>query len=130
MVFSGFLMLGLKSMLPYHINFKELFAIIAAVFTWGKDWHNKQIVINTDNLTITNIWKSGSSPDKGMMRLVRAPFLFSAKHNINILMEHISGHNNYLSDSLSRLQVHKFQQLCPEANPQSTFISSTVRDLC
>ena len=73
-------------MLVYHINFKELFAVVAAVFTWGKHWHNKQIIINTDNQAITDIWKSGSSKDPDIMRLIRELFLFSAKNNINILM--------------------------------------------
>ena len=117
------------AMLPYHINFKELFAIVAAVFTWGNRWTNKQIIINTDNLTLTNIWKTGSSRDKDVMRLVRALFLFSARHNINILMEHIAGHNNYLADSLSRLQVDKFKHHCPEADHQPTSISPTIWEL-
>ena len=34
----------------YHINVKELFAIVAAVFTWGHHWHNKQIILFSDNL--------------------------------------------------------------------------------
>ena len=37
----------------YHINFLELFAIVASVFTWGKDWSNQQIIFYTDNLSIT-----------------------------------------------------------------------------
>ena len=102
---------------------------MAAVFTWGNRWTNKQIIINTDNLTLTDIWKTGSSRDKDVMRLVRALFLFSARHNINILMKHISGHNNYLADSLSRLQVDKFKHHCPEADHQPTSISHTIWEL-
>ena len=96
---------------------------MASVFTWGKHWHNKQIIINTDNLAITDIWKTGSSKDPDIMPLICALFLFFAKNNINILMEHISGHHNHLSDSLSRLQVGKFRQLHPEAAHQPTTIS-------
>ena len=42
--------------------------------------------------------------------LVRGLFLFTAKTNVNILFTHIPGNINYLSDSLSRLQVAKFRQ--------------------
>ena len=116
-------------MLVYHINFKELFAVVAAVFTWGKHWQNKQIIINMDNVAITDIWKTGSSKDPDNTRSIRALFLFSEKNNINILTEHIAGHHNYLSDSLSRLQVGKFRQMHPEAAQQPTTISPAIWDL-
>ena len=39
----------------YHINFKELFAVLACVFTWGVQWRDKQILLYTDNLTIVHV---------------------------------------------------------------------------
>ena len=53
------------------IDCKELFAIIAAVYTWGDAWAGKRIVMITDNKPITQIWQSGSSPTPGIMILVR-----------------------------------------------------------
>ena len=85
----------------YHINFLELFAILVAVFTWGDNWANQQIVFFTDNQSVTEIWRSGCCKDKDMMRLVRALFLFTARRNINILMKHIPGNVNLLADFLS-----------------------------
>jgi hypothetical protein len=76
---------------PFDINLWELFALVAAVFTWGKAWSNKQIIIYVDNLSITFVWLRGSK-DKNLMHLVRHLFLFTAKHNINILLQHIPGH--------------------------------------
>ena len=70
----------------HHINYLELFAVVAAVFTWGHHWANQQILIFTDNMCITNIWKTVSCRDKDMMRLIRALFLSTAKYNVKILM--------------------------------------------
>ena len=36
-------------LVEHHINFLELFAIVAAVVTWGSEWTNQQILIYTDN---------------------------------------------------------------------------------
>jgi len=102
--------------LTYHINFKEFFAISASIFTWGNEWDNKQIKFFTDNLVIVDVWKKGTCRDKNIMRLVRHLFFFLAKRNINVLFEHLPGRKNYLADALSRLQVHRYQQLVPDAD--------------
>ena len=33
-----------------HINIKELFAIVTAIFTWGKGWRDLDIVMITSQL--------------------------------------------------------------------------------
>ena len=113
----------------YHINFLELFAIVASVFTWGQSWQNKQIIFYTDSKSITNIWRSGTCINKDIMRLVRALFLFNAKFNINVLMHHIPGQTNVLADALSRLQVDKFRLHHPTADHIHTLISSDMWQL-
>ena len=100
--------------------------VFACVFTWGDEWRNKQILFYTDNQVITHIWKTGTSTNKDIMRLVRSLFLFSARRNINILMVPIAGSSNVLADSLSRLQVDRFHQLHPSAAKRPTPISSNV----
>jgi len=50
------------------------------------------------------------------MRLVRHLFFFTAKHNINIIFEHLPGRHNYLADALSRLQVLQYRRLVPESD--------------
>ena len=115
-----------KSFADNHINFLELFAILAAIYTWGSAWSNTQIIFYTDNSCIVQIWRSGSCRDKSMMRLVRALFLFTARRNLNGLMQHIPGHTNIWTGALSRLQVRKFHQLHRQAQPEPTSISSDV----
>ena len=62
----------------YHINFLELFAVVAAVFTWGSAWKHKKILFYTDNLPVTKIWLYRTCVNKDIMRLVRALFLFTS----------------------------------------------------
>ena len=58
-------------------------------------------------------WRSRSAKNPDLMRLFRYMFFQAAQFNFNIILEHIPGHNNYLADLLSRLQVCKFQQVAP-----------------
>ena len=101
---------------------REVFAIWVAVRTWGAEWGNQQILIFTDSEVITQVWKSRTCRNKDIMRVVRAIFLFAAKHNTNILMQHIPGVMNIAADLLSRLQVRKFKQLdrCTNEAPTPT----------
>ena len=66
------------SMIHHNINFKELFAIIAAVHTWSDQWADMQITFMTDNSPICDIWRKGSSLDHDIMCLVRHLFFHAA----------------------------------------------------
>ena len=96
------------SMIHHNINFKELFAIIAAVHTWSDQWANMQITFMTDNLPICDIWRKGSTPDRDIICLVRHLFFHAAKRNLNIVFQHVPGQHNVMADLLSRLQVDRF----------------------
>ena len=109
-----------------HINFQELFAIVAAVFTWGHRWKDCQILFFTDNQAITHVWRSGTSSNQQIMKLVRHLFLFCAKQNTNVLMQHIPGHSNAAADALSRLQVDKFHRIYTKASRSPTQIDPVV----
>ena len=113
----------------YHINFLELFAILAAVYTWGTHWAGQQIILYTDNQSLTYIWSTGSCKNKDIMRLIRAIFLFTAKHNTNLLLHHIQGHKNCLADALSRLQVKKFFKAHPTCAKLQSTLPPEVWDL-
>ena len=103
-----------------NINVRELFAIVAAVMAWGEDWRNKQIVIYTDSLVIACAWRTGTSRDNQVMRLVRCLFTFIALRSINIHMTHIPGLTNKKADTLSRLQFQEFHKRHPEAERHLT----------
>ena len=111
-----------------NVNVRELFAVWAAVYTWGYQWANKEVVVFTDNQSIIDIWKTGTSTNKRMMRLVRAMFFHAANLNLNIIMSHIPGKLNTNADLLSRFQVEEFQRLNPTADPEPTVLPEEVWD--
>ena len=110
----------------HDINFLELFAIMAAVLTWGRSWSGKRIVIVTDNKTITHIWSSGTSPIPKIMDLIRKIYLFAASNKFSLSLKHIFGHFNPVADALSRFQVDRFRQLMPTADKDPTAIPEEV----
>jgi hypothetical protein len=112
-----------------HINLRELFAVWAAVFTWGDQWADQEVVIYTDNQSVVDIWVTGTCADKAMMKIIRSLFFFTAKRNINLLMAHIRGVDNTNADLLSRLQVHQFRHNCPDADLHPTVLAQEVWDL-
>ena len=107
-----------------NINVRELFAIVAAVLAWGEAWRNKQIVIYTDSLVITCVWRTGTSRDKHVMGLVRCLFTFLATRNMILYMSHIPGLTNRRADALSRLQFQDFHRTEP-----STLFHPNLRNI-
>lgn len=111
------------------INFLELFAIMAAVLTWGHTWAGRRVVIVTDNKNITYVWSSGSSPKPKIMSLIRKLYLFAAFNKFSLSLKHIFGHYNPMADALSRFQMARFRLLMPDADPAATPIPPDVWEL-
>ena len=109
-----------------HINVRELFAVWAAVFTWGEEWANKEVVVFTDNKAVVDIWFTGTCKDKLMMSLIRSLFFRTARLNINLLLAHVPGRYNTNADLLSRLQVREFWRNHPSADVDPTHLSEAV----
>ena len=118
-----------ESHTSFHINILELLTIVAAVFTWGHEWANQQILFYTDNAPITFVWIKGTSADRNIMKLVRALFLFCARWNINVLMQHIPGYVNCRADALSRLQIDRFRALHPGSSPLPSIVPAEVLNI-
>ena len=99
------------------ITWKELYAIVMAVHTWGSRWQRKKILFHCDNFAVVNIWESGSTRASETMALVRLLYFAAARYNINVCIVHIDGANNIIADCLSRFKQDRFKQLVPLANP-------------
>ena len=108
------------------INYRELFAILAAALTWGSTWAGKRIVFFTDNQPITQVWASGTSPAPTIMSLIRALFLTAAKNGFSVAFKHIPGINNPTADALSRFQMARFRDLMPKADDKPTTTPSII----
>ena len=108
------------------VDFQELFAIVAAAYTWGHLWAGQRIIFVTDNKPITQIWDKGTSPSPDIMTLVRYLFLFAVQNNFSVAFKHIPGTSNPIADALSRFQVARFHRLMPEAAALPTKIPEKV----
>ena len=51
------------------------------------------------------------------MDLIRHLTLLTMHFNLYIRAQHIEGKRNEIADSISRLQLHRFRQLAPRADP-------------
>ena len=97
------------------IVWKELFAISAAVHTWGHFWPSKKVLFHCNNQAVVDIWRKGSTKLPQVMALVCMLYFCAAKYNINVIVTHIAGVDNAIADALSHYQVTRFQQLVPDA---------------
>ena len=111
------------------IQWKELYPIALACLLWGHTWPGKKILFHCDNQAVVDIWASGTSRDPNIMHLVRSIFFSGATHHFTILVAHIAGTNNSIADSLSRLQIVRFHQLAPAADPTPTPIPPSAQTL-
>ena len=112
------------------INYRELYAIVAAAFTWGHQWKGKRIIFVTDNKPITKIWDKGTSPSPHIMSLIRPLYLFAACTGFSISFKHIFGIHNSAADALSRFQMDRFQAAMPHADTFPTAIPRTAPPCC
>ena len=118
-----------KAQLSKSIQWKELFAIVAAAATWGHLWQTKKILFYSDNQAIVQVWQSRRPKNATLTQLCRSLFFLAAKNNFDLFMKHLPGVTNQIADSLSRQQVHRFRQLAPEADPEATNIPAWLINL-
>ena len=102
--------------LALSIDYRELYAIVAAAFTWGHNWKGQRIVFITDNKPITQVWDKGTSPSIPIMALIRPLYLFAACTGFSLSFKHIFGVDNVAADALSRFQMHRFRSAMPDAD--------------
>ena len=103
----------------HDIVWKELYAIVCTVNTWGHNWARKKILFHCDNSTVVSIWSKGSTRCGELMTLVRTLYFCAARYNMHIMITHIIGTNNCIADAISRFQMDRFRSLAPHANPHA-----------
>ena len=105
------------------ITLLEFYPTVLAVSVWADSLSNKCISFHSDNRAVVDIINSHTSKATKVMHLMRKLVLSCLRHNILFRAVHIPGINN-LADSLSRLQVERFQALAPKACPFPVSIPS------
>ena len=87
----------------------EQFAICIVVHVWSDDLRYLRCVLFCDNQSVVNMINQMTSSYKNCMKLIRMIMLLGLKINARVFAKYISSKNNFLADSLSRLQISKFK---------------------
>ena len=97
------------------IEFLELFALCAGVFTWQDhpDLLNCRVVVFCDNMAVVHMINNLMSGCANCMGLIRLLTLNNLKFNRRISTKFVSTKDNFLADALSRDQMLRFRRLGP-----------------
>ena len=103
-----------------NITLLELTPIVLAVESWCRYLKNSYVILHTDNEALHYCINKQTSKEPLVMSLIRRLVIAGLQSNIQIRAEFVPGTSNSLADALSRLQVQRFQQLCPgsDAKPE------------
>lgn len=98
------------------IAWRELFAVVLAVAIHGPKISGRDLIMNIDNQAICWCVNKSKSKDPHIMNLIRALYFYTSIYHINFRAVHISTHDNWGADALSRLDLDKFRQFNPTAD--------------
>ena len=101
---------------------KELYAIVRAVATWGHSWAGKQVLLHCDCMPVVLMWRKGDSAVPQIAALLRTLWLLCATHDFTLTITHIAGTDNVCADLLSRNQIEAFKALRPPNSPSPTIL--------
>ena len=87
----------------FHINFKEVLAVVVAARRWAAHWANSRVIIHTDSECARHILTKGSTRNEHIMPYIRELFWLAVSYNFEIDYYHIPGKINTLADTISRL---------------------------
>lgn len=104
------------------ISVLEFYPIVLGVHLWSPQLKNRRILFYSDNESVVHVINKQTSKDKCLLALVRQLVLICLSQNIYFKARHVPGKKNVLADSLSRLQVEKFQTLARGMDPLPTTI--------
>ena len=95
------------------IAWRELFAVLITVATFGPYLKNRDLVMNIDNEAIQQSVQNGKSKQPDLMALIRALYFYTSIYNITYTTVHVKSAENPLADAISRDREDIFRQLAP-----------------
>ena len=97
------------------IEFLELYALMAGVLLWLKNYPNRNISIYTDNQSIMHMVNDSTSGCKHCMILIRMIVLECMLWNVKLSCLHVQSQKNNFADALSRNEMPWFYEDMVEA---------------
>ena len=110
----------LKWIAKKSINWREAYAVLLGVSTFGPELKNKSLLMNIDNQAMQQAIQQGKSKDSEIMALIRCIYFYTAIYNIDYKTVFIPGNTNVLADRLSRGKVGEFRVLAPKSELKMT----------
>ena len=105
----------------YSINWRELYAAVSALATWGPQLAGKNVYFHIDNQAVVAVLKKHYSPAPHIMALVRTWCLLIVRYDVNPRPIYIPTDDNVDADDLSRMKIASFQDRRPTASPHPTW---------
>ena len=95
----------LPAAVNFHINEKEVLAVVLAAQRWAPLWQDKRVIIYSDNSVTVACLNKGTSKNSVVMKCLRNLFWLSATYNFHLTSRHIPGISNIAADSASRIHL-------------------------
>ena len=96
------------------IQFLELYALVAAVLTWGNLLANMRVEIFCDNTSVRDMCNDYTSSCPYYLKLIKLLVLDNLKWNRRVFVRYIKSKSNILADALSRQNFTVFWNKAPD----------------
>ena len=97
-----------------------------AAYLWGPQWASKRVNFLSDNRSVVDILRSGTSRSPTIMSLVRYLSLLAARHSFSFTASPVRGKSNPIADSLPRFKFQHFRRLALHADSIPTQVSQQL----
>jgi hypothetical protein len=97
------------------IAYKELFAVLVAIATFGARMSGTRLVLHCDNQVVVYSINGHTSRSPALMQMVRALYYICAHHQVDLRSQYITSLDNDVADALSRQDLRRFRALSPTA---------------
>ena len=101
---------------------QRTYAIVMAAYLWGPLRASKQVNFLSDNCSMVEILRSGTSRAPTIMSLGRYLSLLAARHSFSFTASPVRGRSNPIADSPSHFQFQRFRRLASHADSIPTQI--------
>ena len=90
------------------IVYFEAVNVLVAIRVWGQYLRDRSVILWCDNWEVVNAFSNNKIKDSLLMAIVRSVWLYTAKLNINLRIQHIRDKDNHHADILSCWEVYKY----------------------
>ena len=115
-------------MISMPIAWRELYAVVVCIATFGKFLTCGRVAMFTDNQAVMWCINNGKSACPQLMGLIRSLYYYTTYYKIDCKAFYVSTGDNYVADALSRLKFEEFYGLQGYKNSQSTVPSRILCD--